>query len=77
MKFETKYNVGDQIWGMLHNKPHLFTIQRIKIGTNYGTSEAHYSETYYLDNIAQRVLKEDLEKYFFATKEKLVMPLLE
>lgn len=68
MEVKTRYNIGDEVWAMLNNRPHCFRISGIEVycnslHTNTGTRN-NPQHLYFLD-CACFPTKEELIKNLF------------
>lgn len=67
MEVKTKYNIGDEVWTMLNNRPHCFRIAGIEVfrnslrtfvrnveHTNTGTRNTHSTCISWIVRVSQR-----------------------
>ena len=72
MEVKTKYNIGDEVWTMLNNRPHCFRIAEIEVFQNsLRTFVRNVEQTNTCTrNNPQRLYF--LESKCFSTKEELI-----
>lgn len=83
MEIKTKYDIGQKMWSMLHNKPQEFTIEQVEVSVrlNYETGKPYNpNEKYKLrigNSAGSRVEEYDLQldNNYFKTKEELLKSL--
>lgn len=72
MEVKTKYNIGDEVWTMLNNRPHCFRIAGIEITCN--SLRAFVRNVEYAHTGARNVPQHlsFLDSACFPTKEELI-----
>lgn len=72
MTIETKYNIGDEVWGIPNGKSVRFTIERISVKVY---ANGHKSISYEYDDANDDRIYRLPEYMVFPTKEELIKSL--